>query len=1443
MRRALRILLGIVGSLIVLLLIAFGLMQTGFGKQQILALIEGQLSEPPAKLEARALEGVVPFDMTLVGAKLSDEKGVWLEADRLALAWSPSALLGRTASIDNLAADRIAVLRAPVSPPSPPSNEPFKFELPRPPVGVDLKRLAVERLELGPEFLGESAVFGIQAQAHLGDPVNGLQADLALNRIDKDLDRVTLALDYRPAADTLAVNVKAEEPKGGLITKMIGLPGTPKFALAISGSGPLTQWQASGQAASDTQPLLDLTATSKGPAEDRTIAFNAQLHNAPMLPPDITPLIEGGITADGQVHIAALDQPIRIDHLKVGTRAGTVSAQGSIAPDKALDLKLDLSLADSTPFAGLLPPELRWDGATAQLHLAGPIAQPKLTAESRLSNVAYAEYGIGDGEISLAANLDTEMLRADAATISVTANAITVPDPKLQAMLANGATIDFAGALDQSGAITADHVQLRAGNVALDAGGTATGWGAETAQVKGKLDIGDLAPILELAGLQGSGKMNADLSVDRTKEGMSAELDASAAELSIGIAEADRLVGAAPKLALKVHQDAAGLLTIDAANLDGAAVALTAGGTMTPDQLLDLKADATLSDLGRVVPKAKGALTLGATITGYAADPDAKLEIGSDRLTFDQFTIARIQAAIDATELVSAPKATVDAKAEINKLAASLRGKGGFDPATSKASASNLAAQLGATRVTGNLDVVDGLLNGDLALESPTLAELSPFAGTELSGSAKGTVALRAAKGKQNVTLDLAADQLAASGTKVAQAQVNAAAADALGKDPQLDATLAASGIEAGGQSIDKLDAKAAGRLGDLAVTANATGRDLVLATQVNLQSAKETRIALNQLDLTFRKVRANLQQPAEVTLRDGTTRVANLVIASGGGTVALDADLGADSNRISLTMKQLPTSLAEVASPDLHLLGTLDGTLNLDGPKRAPQATLALAGRGLGVAGASEQLVDLNLNGNWTAGQLKADGKAVLGKGSGLDFNAGVPMAADPATGFPAFNPGASLTAAAKGEIDLGLANAFIPGGADHIAGRATVDLAASGAVAQPVLSGKVAITDGRYENQRYGTRLRNLTAELQGNGSKLRLVSLSAKTPGGGTLSGQGDVDFAGTLPVTVAIKMEKARMLDAPIGTAVTDGDLQVKGTMSSDLAITGKVKIIKAEIRIPDKLPVDVEEIQVKEINLPPERQAEVDAAAEAPPPKTIKIGLDLGVDAPEQVFVRGRGLDAEMGGALKITGTADAPVITGDLKLRRGDFDLLARRLDFNKGIVTFSGGEKIDPVLDFAATTKLPEADVTVTVTGTATKPVIALSSSPVLPQDEIMARLLFGKASGALSPFEAVQLAQAMAQLTGVGGGGPGVLDKIRKGLGLDRLDIEAGEGSATSAPSLSAGRYVTRGVFVGAKQGATPGSSAATVEIEVTPNVKVETDVGADSSGKAGINLEWNY
>jgi translocation and assembly module TamB len=256
-------------------------------------------------------------------------------------------------------------------------------------------------------------------------------------------------------------------------------------------------------------------------------------------------------------------------------------------------------------------------------------------------------------------------------------------------------------------------------------------------------------------------------------------------------------------------------------------------------------------------------------------------------------------------------------------------------------------------------------------------------------------------------------------------------------------------------------------------------------------------------------------------------------------------------------------------------------------------------------------------------------------------------------------------------------------------------------------------------------------------------------------------------------------------------------------------------------------------------VPPQKAALV-AETRQPPKQALIIGLDLTIDAPERVAVRGRGLDVELGGSIHARGTNEKPEIEGAFKLRRGSLELAGKRLDFTEGQLTFEGGEQINPLLDLTAVTRAQDLQVTAKVEGPASSPRITLSSVPTMPDDEILARLLFGKSAGALSPFELLQLAQATASLAGVSTG-PGLLEKLRAGTGLDRLSVDQGEDK--SGPSLSAGRYVSEGVYVGLSRGAETGSGAATVEVEVTPNVKVETEIGANSDSKAGVNLEWDY
>jgi translocation and assembly module TamB len=262
------------------------------------------------------------------------------------------------------------------------------------------------------------------------------------------------------------------------------------------------------------------------------------------------------------------------------------------------------------------------------------------------------------------------------------------------------------------------------------------------------------------------------------------------------------------------------------------------------------------------------------------------------------------------------------------------------------------------------------------------------------------------------------------------------------------------------------------------------------------------------------------------------------------------------------------------------------------------------------------------------------------------------------------------------------------------------------------------------------------------------------------------------------------------------------------------------------------------LDVREINKP--------GAAAAPPhaspaPEVAPVRLDLAISAPQGVFVRGRGLDAEMTGQLHVGGTVKRPAVTGRLTMRRGELNLLGRRLTFERGVVTLDNLDRIEPRFDFVASTAVESTTITVRIGGTSRKPTVAVESSPELPPDEAMALLLFGKPISQLSVFEVAQAAQGIAELTG-SPSGAGLLGRLRTGLGLDRLSIESGSGP-DSPVSLEAGRYVAPGIYVGAQQGTSGSSGRGVVEIEVLENVKIEAEVGADANNRIGVKMEWDY
>ena len=151
--------------------------------------------------------------------------------------------------------------------------------------------------------------------------------------------------------------------------------------------------------------------------------------------------------------------------------------------------------------------------------------------------------------------------------------------------------------------------------------------------------------------------------------------------------------------------------------------------------------------------------------------------------------------------------------------------------------------------------------------------------------------------------------------------------------------------------------------------------------------------------------------------------------------------------------------------------------------------------------------------------------------------------------------------------------------------------------------------------------------------------------------------------------------------------------------------------------------------------------------------------------------------------------------------------------------------------------------DVTayVKITGLADSPKIELYRTPDLPQDEIMARLLFGEAAAQLTALQVVEIGAALSTLTGGGGSSLNPLAKIQKTLGLDRLTVGSNTSNATTQSaaqqnqgySVEAGRYVSSRVFVAVKQ-TTTGNSQLQVDVDLTKHLKLQTRLG-DGSGSA--------
>ncbi|NKM10703.1 filamentous hemagglutinin adherence factor [Rhizobium laguerreae] len=403
---------------------------------------------------------------------------------------------------------------------------------------------------------------------------------------------------------------------------------------------------------------------------------------------------------------------------------------------------------------------------------------------------------------------------------------------------------------------------------------------------------------------------------------------------------------------------------------------------------------------------------------------------------------------------------------------------------------------------------------------------------------------------------------------------------------------------------------------------------------------------------------------------------------------------------------------------------------------------------------------------------------------------------------------------------------------------GVATVNLQIGGTAAAPVINGTVSTNGAKLVDVRRNLAVNNLTATVTFNGNQAVISRLSGSLGGGGTISVSGTIGIqpAGGFPADISIKLDKAVYVDGTLVVSTVNGTLGLRGPITS-ATLSGKLRLDKTSITVPEKLPTSLREIDIRHKNAPRAVLAQLrDDGERKPGEKSSVITLDLEIDAPSHIFVRGRGIDAELGGLVTIRGTAAAPIVTGGFTMRRGRLTILNRRLDFSdKSRITFVGD--LTPALDMEATSASGSTTLTVDVAGLATDPAITFSSSPELPQDEVLAQLIFGQSMSKLSPVQIAQLADAVSQLAG--NRSTSLFEGLRNQLGVDDFDVSTDSKGQTS---VSVGRYLNDRTYFELQQGGSAGAKAV-INLDVGRGVKLRGGAGGNGEGEAGIIYEREY
>jgi translocation and assembly module TamB len=1382
-RRAFRLLAaGLLAAVAVAVGLRFGL-QTPQGRALVLSHLEGLSLGSAGRLHIEGVEGDVWRDFTVRRLQVIDAKGAWLDARNVEVRWRPIALLRLRVHVLGLTFESLDLSRRPAMGGGGQGGG-------RSPVSLVFDDIH-GRIETQPAFSGAPGRFQVKLNLDL-ERSGAVSGAVALDSLLHAGDGLKAKFQLGSSKHML-LEAQAQEAGGGALAGALGLPTGQRFKLDAMAIGDGKGGKLHLLALTGARPIAraDAAWSKAGGAGTAALSLDASSLTAPYLHalgPELS-LVGGGRGTGHDRYAFAL---------QASAENAALSASGTLDAHRMAsvgDWRVRAAVADASRI--LASPKMgavALDGA-----LSGSLADWSFTGRADAQKFDYGGYTLArlSGPISLSSSKHELRLQmtldgaggAGEGTWAVAAG----PRPKLSA--------DISRLAD--GRLLARSLKAQGDGLDLDAVGEKGLFG--DLAFRGDLKLTRLAAIRP--GAQGGVEARWSAGQRKAGEPWVFTLDAEGAGFASGAPALDRLLGPKPKLNAQAswRDD---VLTLSQSELKGSASDVQVTGAVGSKTGLDLKLKWSVQG-----PLTFGALTIGGAGSGVSTVQGPFGATKSDMTAdFQRVDVPKLSLrGMHVVATIASSAAGLD-----GQIGLTATGDGG--PAHAKA----VYHFAGDDIVLNNLDVAAG---GAKAAGAVSLRKLSPI-GADLrfsvdqgvfiaGGHAEGHVAITGSPDNPLADASVSMNNLVLANSSKGPSPLHVGQAKITAHGPlaQLPYTIAGDATTNG-----------------VPVRLNGGGiAGMGKAYALSFQGAGRVRTT------DFRT-----RTPLQLRWEDGDLAVKGGVAVSSGGGLDVDAersgqDLHAKLSMVALDLGTLNADLAGQISGVLSLKGhgeALDGDLNahLDGARsRDAPAKLGLAGDVHAVLSGGKLTVDASASGAQTNGKADVD-LALPVQASAQPFQFNLDRAA-PITGR------VDVDAEMQPIWDL-----FF-GGDRELGGRLTAQGALTGSLAAPKFTGQAAIANGRFEDAGTGLKLRNLAAQIAVRDDAVEVSKFTANDSAGGTVSGDGTMSLIRSGSSTLTLKAVNFRLLDNETAKATTSGDVTVVRDADGKARLTGTLTVDRADIStVSSRRPAGVVTLDVIEKNRP----IDEGEAAQPAPAGGGAVALDVSIRAPGRVFVKGRGLNAEMSLNAHVGGTTAAPVLEGVARVVRGDYDLAGKRftIDDNGTVRLATSPDQMR--LDLTATLEQQTITAVVKIKGTAAKPEITLTSTPVLPSDEVLSQVLFGQSAAQLQPVQAAQLAATVASLAT--GGGVDVMGGLANFAKLDRIALGAGDttnanGTAVNGGvTVSGGKYIGNKVYLEVTGGGRQGPSAQ-VEVTASRAFSIVSQVGGDVGAKLSVRWRMDY